>query len=207
MINNWDDYYAARVENIKSQVTVADVLQHYGIDVRTVEREFQYPCPLHGDGQDNSYSARLYPDNFNGSGGTFCFACQKSRDVVGWVKDKEGLPFSKALKHIERTFHVQNVPKAYIDPEDVEARSIPRKSIARDVDPKPELLKALEAVEAQLRRQVKTNREHFGMDKILRMFFVLDTVRFQLEEDTVDLEASKAAVGKIYQALQKAPKR
>ena len=198
------EYLAKRVENIKSQLKVSDVLVHYGVDIRTVDREFQYPCPLHGDGQDNSYSARLYPDNDNGSGGTYCFACHKSRDAIQWVMDKEGLPsFGKTLSFIESAFHIDNVPKSVYSGE----QSGPR--LAQPLDkPKPkntdrqQLEAAVTAVERSLTRLLKERREVVGMDKAARLYFMLDAVQFSLKEEGSDVAKLKEVTGKVWEVVR-----
>lgn len=195
------EYLDRRVANIKTQVTVADVLSHYGIDVRTVDREFQYPCPLHGDGQDNSYSARMYPDNDNGSGGTYCFACHKSRDCIRWVQDKEALSFGKALSYVERTFHVSNIPKAHFsyDPDKAEPPpSLDKPSPAMEQLQEEQLKGAIEAVEASLRRAIAARHNELDMAQVLKLFYTLDTAVFGWQEGELTHEQTKMLVGKIW---------
>ena len=56
-----------RIARIREEIPIATVLAHYGYRVRDDggEREQQFPCDLHGDGQDNTPSARAYDDHWN----------------------------------------------------------------------------------------------------------------------------------------------
>jgi len=203
------DYLRRRVDNIKAQVTVADVLAHYGIDVRTTDREFQFPCPLHGDGQDNSYSARMYPDNNDGSGGTYCFACHKSRDCVRWVQDREGIEsFGKALSFVERAFHVRDVPRPYYKPGEgapetpAFGRTAPSEAGGGE-DPTKATLAALGNVERVLSRAVADRPEEIGLERATKLFFALDTARYELEEGGVEPDKAKQMAGRIWEVVRK----
>jgi hypothetical protein len=199
----WAEYYDARINNIKSQVTVADVLANYGIDVRTTEREFQYPCPLHGDGQDNSYSARMYPDNDDGSGGTYCFACHKSRDVIEWVRDYESLEFGKALTFVERTYHVQNIPRPHLDPEDPEERkklNLHAPEVSKASSASGTSLQACEQMLAMLTRLAKARKVPYK--KCVTMFFILDSLVFDLKANSISEDKARDTLRKVWPILQ-----
>ena len=62
-----------RVARIRKAISLARVLEDYGYEVRAYDsdREQQFSCDLHGDGMDNTPSARVYPDNW-----FYCFGCQ-----------------------------------------------------------------------------------------------------------------------------------
>lgn len=191
---DWSDYNAKRMANIKSQVHIADVLSHYGIRMMTKDREFQYPCPLHGDGQDNSYSARMYPE----SNSTYCFACHKSRDVVGWVMDAEALGFGRALSFLERTFGVRNVPKPEMEGLDDSAR----REVAALLDKQraaPTFLDVLGRVEAKLVRALRASAS-LPMDRVLKAFFLLDNLRYDAQHGTLDEEKGRDVVNKVFLA-------
>lgn len=84
------------------------VLADYGYKVHPggQYQEQQFPCDLHGDGRDNKPSARVYPVTNQ----WFCFACNRSRDVVETVRVKEGLDFLDALNFIETKYELPLVP-------------------------------------------------------------------------------------------------
>lgn len=74
-----------RVERIKKEIPIIAVLASFGYQVRSDggDREQQFPCDLHGDGQDNKPSARVYPDSQQ----FYCVAeNQPILSSVGWTK-------------------------------------------------------------------------------------------------------------------------
>lgn len=103
-----------RVERIREQVHVIHLLEDYGYDVRSdfSDAEQQFSCDLHGDGNDNTPSARVYPD-----GSWYCFGCQEQRDAIATVMAKEGCSFLEAVSRIETRF---NLPPLPFDPDEVE---------------------------------------------------------------------------------------
>jgi DNA primase len=92
-----------RVERIKKEIPITNVLSNYGYDIYTSGSEQQFKCDLHGDGSDNAPSARVYPHTST----WFCFACGKVRDAVSTVMEKEGLPFSEACKALEIKYNLK----------------------------------------------------------------------------------------------------
>ena len=84
-----------RADRIREEVPIQQVLADYGYAVDPAyEGEQQYSCDLHGSGQDNSPSARVYPD----SGSTYCVSThERVFTGTGWVRlgdlcGTEGLP-------------------------------------------------------------------------------------------------------------------
>lgn len=201
MADSWGDYWERRVENVKEQVHITDVLEHYGIRVRTVEREFQYPCPLHGDGQDNSFSARMYPEasNDDPSGGTYCFACQKARDLIEWVKDAEGLSFKGAVSHIERTFGVTDKPTPYIEADDYEER---RSKVFGVEEGGRTIQDDFEAMERQARKTIANHRKAFSAEGAAKIYFVLDNLRFDVDNDNVTERKARQVLEKLATRLE-----
>lgn len=95
-----------RIARIREQIPIVAVLSHYGYRVREDggEREQQFPCDLHGDGQDNSPSARAYDDHF------YCFGCGVSRDAIDLVQAKEGCTFGQACRTLESLYGLPSLP-------------------------------------------------------------------------------------------------
>lgn len=89
-----------RADRIKKSISIEKVLSDYGYGVYEGGGEQQFSCDLHGDGSDNSPSARSYPE----SNSFYCFACGKVRDVIALVMEKEGLEFNKACSALERKY-------------------------------------------------------------------------------------------------------
>jgi len=96
-----------RVDRIHQEIPITQVLSTYGYLVHGEgAREEQFPCDLHGDGHDSKPSARIYPE----SNQFFCFACGKSRDAIQLIREKEGIPFTDALKLLETRFGLSPLP-------------------------------------------------------------------------------------------------
>lgn len=210
-------YYRARADNIKRQVSVYDVLNHYRIAIRTENAEVQYPCPLHGDGRDMGYSARAYPEEEGSPGGsTFCWGCQKSRDVIQWVMDKESLSFTQAMGFLEGNFGVQGIPNIYqyFDPAAISHNKndagLKESQLSRELREILEgtqqggdkdkqlhpLISQIDVLERKIDRRVSTpdplTRKSLSMDAILRAYFVLDTLRHDLLQG--DMGAGEASL-------------
>lgn len=105
-----NEYLKLRADNVRRHVQMADVLSYYGINVPSnPSKEFQYACPLHGDGNDTKPSARCYPD----TNSTYCWACGISRDPIRWSREKEGLSFWGAVKKLEDNYNVPRLSGHY----------------------------------------------------------------------------------------------
>jgi len=95
-----------RADRVKTDINVARVLADFGYHVRpdVGDREQQFSCNLHGDGQDNRPSARIYPDN-----SWYCFACDKMRDTIETVREVKDLGFVEAVKWLEEKYHLDQL--------------------------------------------------------------------------------------------------
>ena len=92
-----------RADRIKEKIPILNVLSKYGYQVYGDSREQQFRCDLHGDGNDNAPSARVYPETNT----WFCFACGKARDSISTVMEKEGLDFNKACTALELNYGLE----------------------------------------------------------------------------------------------------
>jgi len=96
-----------RADRVKADVSVTQLLFDFGYLVRPEagDREQQFPCNLHGDGQDNKPSARVYPDNT-----WYCFGCDKMRDTIETVREIKGLGFIEAIQWLEEKYNLAPLP-------------------------------------------------------------------------------------------------
>lgn len=167
--------WKARVDRIRQEVRVQDILAQEGFDVRADAEDQQFRCHLHGTGQDQKPSAHLYGD----TNSWYCWGCGKARDPVSTLRDARGITFREAVRYLERTFHLPPLPEQVIEPD------------TPLVFQQPETLdKAFHRIEVLL----KSLRE--GRDTswryLAKMWWILDETR-ALPED----EARKM-LGKIY---------
>ena len=97
-----------RINQIKQDVPIDQVLHDYGyrIHMGGQYQEQQFPCDLHGDGNDGKASARMYPANNS----WYCFACSRTRNVIDTIQAKEGFGFMDALTFIENKYKLPVVP-------------------------------------------------------------------------------------------------
>ena len=85
----------ARADRVNQECDLGDLLQGYGYGVvPDRQREQQFSCDLHG--MDNKPSARLY--GYNNT--TYCWVCQKKRDAISYVMEKEHLNFRDAIEQL-----------------------------------------------------------------------------------------------------------
>ena len=87
-------------EAIKEQVGIYQVLRYYRIEFMGGGEPEQISCPFHG--ADINKSARIYPENES----VYCFVCDKVFDVIGFVQEKEEIPFGEACRLLKTSFNV-----------------------------------------------------------------------------------------------------
>lgn len=160
-----------RLDRVKEQIPLSALLASYGYriyDDPSGTREQQFSCDLHGDGTDKKMSARLYGDS------TYCFACNKQRDHLDYVRLKEGLTFIQALRWLEDRYGLEAMPW-----EDGDVDSIESPPQAVDVDPE----RGLKRVHTLLMTTTK--------ERVLPLFDTLffwedfDRIRFQHKSGTI----------------------
>lgn len=91
------------VTDIKEQVSIYEVLRNYGLPFIGGGQPEQIHCPFHHP--DTNRSARIYPENNS----VYCFVCDKTWDVIEFVKDKDEVSFGRACAIVKQRFdvHVQ----------------------------------------------------------------------------------------------------
>ena len=202
---SWDDYWRKRIEKVKDNVPLDQLLEdEYNIPIRRKD-EVQFPCPLHGDGKDKRFSGRYYPD----TNSTYCWACKQPRDAISWVQDYEkkrrGNPmdFSEALQELEQRYNI-NPPSP---PQDRERGGDEPKPISKEFkelcrivdgeDPsglEDRVTKRLDGIETRLRQLVPKGRKASDFRlPIMKLFYMVDNLRHNYNTD----EMSGADVGKV----------
>ena len=95
----------ARADRVNRECDLGELLQEYGYAVvPDPEREQQFSCDLHGP--DLKPSARLYGANNS----TYCWVCQKKRDPIAYVMEKENAKFVEAIEMLERRLGLAPLP-------------------------------------------------------------------------------------------------
>jgi len=95
----------ARADRVNRECDLGELLQGYGYAVvPDRQREQQFSCDLHG--MHNKPSARLYGHNNT----TYCWVCQKKRDPISYVMEKENFNFVQAVDDLERRLALAPLP-------------------------------------------------------------------------------------------------
>lgn len=95
----------ARADRVKQECDLGALLQEYGYAVvPDRHREQQFSCDLHGP--DNKPSARLYGHNNT----TYCWVCQKTRDPISYMMEKELINFREAVERLEERLGLPPLP-------------------------------------------------------------------------------------------------
>lgn len=84
------------VENIRSSVTMAQLVSMYGYKIN---RSGMMRCPFHGDTHP---SMKIY----DGSRGFYCFVCNAGGDIYDFVMRHDGLEFPKAVERVAEMFSI-----------------------------------------------------------------------------------------------------
>jgi hypothetical protein len=117
----------ARADRVNQECNLGEMLQSYGYAVvPDREREQQFSCDLHG--MDNKPSARLY--GYNNT--TYCWVCQKKRDAIAYVMEKENVNFRQAIEQLEQRLGLPSLP--WTD-EDEERPADPRDALDEIANP------------------------------------------------------------------------
>jgi len=95
----------ARADRVNQECDLGALLQEYGYAVvPDRQREQQFSCDLHG--VDAKPSARLY----GATNSTYCWVCQKTRDPIAYVMEKEHVGFVEAVDMLERRLGLSPLP-------------------------------------------------------------------------------------------------
>lgn len=187
-----------RLEQIKSEVPIQQVLFDYGYKIHMGGQfqEQQFPCDLHGDGQDGKPSARMYP----ASNQFYCFACDKSRDVVELVRAKEGLDFMDALAFIENKYKLPTVP--WEDDDRVDTSSANTGSVASILDAKSTFMDDRKKIVALLESISETpNLFPVPMDMVLAQWEAVDKMTYQVAEKIIGEVPARMIIARLYERL------
>ena len=183
-------------DRIREEVSMVQVLSDYGYEVYPAEndREQQFSCDLHGDGDDNTPSARFYP----GGGQFFCFACGRSRDAIALVREKEGLGFWQAIRVLEKRYGLKPLPW---EPDAKDRPQTPRQAIEKALRPTETVEEAFTRVERFL---MNLTREHsLPPQRCAGLWEAFDRVQAYLADESNEEQAIRLA-HKILTAAKKA---
>lgn len=160
-------------ERLRKLVPILKILANYGYRVREDGglREQQFSCDLHGDGQDQRPSARVYPE----SNSWYCWACDRTRDVIQTVQEKEGLTFWPTVRLLER--------QAGLSPLEAHYSGIKAKNIVNEVTEALNPLRTLDDDIQMVRRFLDsiTHDRTLPLDTLLQFWSAFDQIIFMVQ--------------------------
>lgn len=149
-----------RIEQIKSRVTILEVVSFYGVELQKKGEWFTGHCPFH-DHEDKKPSFAVRPSK----GRCGCFGCGKGGDVVDFVEQMENCNRITALETLEKRYLIQST---------TEGAKVPQiaKKTAKDVDLLPMWLVEKSQEKGDERKSVLFEflSRVYGPDKTLKAF-------------------------------------
>lgn len=171
---------AALREMVCGQAKLADLLEEYGVPLRTPTQEEQISCPFHG--KDATPSARHYP----ATNSMYCFTCKKAWDPISFLMEKRGSRFKEAVDLLARKFEIDvSGYKMSAFKEKTRQLSVYTKKTAITAEDKRVM--ALTAMEAGIR----SCRGSAPEDKYVLMVYLLSRLRATEDWETFKLPATK----------------
>lgn len=153
-----------RTDNIKKNLTMRQIIDHFSISCQTDGAVTQIHCPFHAN--DAHASARIYD-----TGTMYCFFCSKVWDVISFVKDHKSLEFNKACLYLEEVFGIKRP--------DVEEVYKEQETLTQFLDKaKSEKTKVLDfdTSFSKISDRLVHNRNVFSLNEYSRYFNFLDNL-------------------------------
>jgi len=188
----------ARADRVNQEADLGEMLSEWGYSVVPDRmREQQFSCDLHGP--DHKPSARYY----GLSNSTYCWVCQKKRDAIEWVMEKEMVGFREAVEHLEERCGLAPLPwdderERVVLPEDeIEEATVVRSG-------------TYEQERDRLRKFLETLTKERDLDppKLLAFWEVFDRVEYGVARqnwgETKGKSALQALRDRVMEALKEA---
>lgn len=177
-----------RIARVK-ELDITDLMIGYGYPIHGGGREEQFSCDLHGDGMDRKPSGRLYPE----SNTVYCFTCDKTRDTIELVREKEGLDFWAAVRFLEKRGNLPTLPWSGDD----YVRETASSRVARDLSVKETFEDDLRRLTKFIRRE--TNDRLIPMADILAFWEARDRLAWMFEQGMVREKQARLAATALRQ--------
>lgn len=167
------EFTSHRIQSVREQGSLYDLMDADGHPPRMRERSAQIPCCFmedHPTGRDNKPSARYYPSGERGDYETYyCWVCTpRPVDVIGYIQRTKGMSFFHALRYLESMYGIRY--------DDVEVA----KDLAKELDElnrrdnTPDVKRLLSSCEAKL----LTIKNYVSMSDYADLSYVLDKAHF-----------------------------
>ena len=158
VVTSREVHNSLRRDNVKQHVKILSVFDSYNVDYQPKSEGGSFRCAFHGE--DIRPSGMYYLDTND----CYCFKCNQSWDVIGFVMESDGLSFMAAISKLEKEF------------------SVPHLDIKLDevlLEEKEKNLITQESVNAVIKfscHHLVSMRDTLPMKFYLAMFFILDNL-------------------------------
>ncbi len=86
-------------DQIKRSVSITDVVQSYGLDLKSAGKHYKALCPFHSE-KTPSFFVKPESDSFA------CYGCNKFGDIFTFVQDMENVNFVEAMNLLIEKFNI-----------------------------------------------------------------------------------------------------
>lgn len=190
-----------RADRIREEIPIAQVLADYGYAVHSsYGGEEQFSCDLHGDGSDSKPSARVYPD----TNSAYCFACDRSRDAIQYVREKEGVSFWDAVKLLESRYNLGHME--YEDEGEGWSKAAPEAGVMAAIEAATTSTEPFEAVANRTLTFLDglTEGKDLPLGAIVRLWEAYDKLIYYWDKELIPEDKAKAGMEMVRQkAFQK----
>lgn len=155
----------ARIDNIKNNIHMSDVLSVLNLLPSSAEGDFQMRCPFHG--KDSKPSARIYRNEL-----FKCFACGASYDVIGFYSEYKKLNFRDSCYLLEKQFGLK-----------WDGEEIPSQNKPAEVKPSVRNISFSELVRITEKQLIEKKRD-LGLERYSKSLYVLDKAE---ESENIDM--------------------
>jgi hypothetical protein len=187
-----------RVGRIRKAISLAQVLEDCGYAVRAhdSDREQQFSCDLHGDGQDNTPSARVYPDNW-----FYCFACGTQRDAIALLQEREGLEFIEAVEALEKRY---NLPQMSWDDDEEDEDEDVEAHLNREERNRRRPVQSYEEEQHRIRQLLSavTREKDLRMQPTWSLWEAYDKIAYLVRRKEWDEKTGALAMSKLLERVQ-----
>jgi len=155
------NYWEARISNIKSTVSLRNLVDYFNVATQSMGEITQVHCPFHSG--DLHASARIYETNT-----MYCWVCSRVWDVISFVSDIKGISFAEACTILEEMYGIEKTDKSIAYHEESFNDFLKSKEPIKEKD----FDRNFEKISSLLIK----NRESFSLDEYSKYFYFFDSL-------------------------------
>lgn len=170
-----------RIQQLRSKLTIFQVLERLGVELSRGASTQQIPCPFHDDRRP---SARLYSDTNR----LYCFTCARTWDQISSVVSRRDLSYPEAVRWLEEQFQISYS----VD----DLTSVMRAKLTPPSKPPVNLVALFQEVEKRL----IDARHALGLERYCKLLVALDIIAVSVHNKSMSPDT---AVTNMKQILAK----